>query len=258
MANLYHPSNMIATFIYDPADCDGRTIILKGPEAHHLAAVLRMKPGETVRLIDGRGMAYLCEIKETESKRVECNIIESIRDSGEPLLDLTLAIGLSTGFKFDLVVEKGTEVGVSRFIPLVTSKGKIKRVELDTMQMKIARWRRIAESAAKQSGRSVVPIVDPPQALATFIQTCLPQDTLLFHPGGTACNSVDCFGTISKDKLTLLVGPESGFSPEEIALVESRRIPIVGLGERVLRTETAGIVLSAVAIYSHEKVNTTV
>lgn len=248
---------MIATFIYDPTDCDDRTIILKGPEAHHLVSVLRIKPGEAIRVIDGRGTAHLCEIKETSSKRIECSIIESIRHSGEPRLNLTLAIGLSTGFKFDLVVEKGTEVGVSRFIPLVTSKGKIKRVDVDSSQKKVSRWHRIAESAAKQSGRSVVPSIDPPQALESFIQTCLPQESLLFHPGGNSRDLAGCFKTISKDKLTLLVGPESGFSAEEIALVESRKIPVVGLGERILRTETAGIVLSALAIYSHETVNTT-
>ena len=247
---------MIATFIYDPADCDGRTIILKGSEAHHLAAVLRMKPGETVRVIDGRGMAYICTINEINAKKVQCGIIEFIRNYGEPKLDLTLAIGLSTGFKFDLVVEKGTEAGVSRFVPLVTDKGKIKRVDIDSLRKKVTRWHRIAESAAKQSGRSVVPLIDPPQSFELFIQTCQPQESLLFHPGETSLDLVDRFKTISKNRLTLLVGPESGFSAEEISFAESRKIPVVGLGERILRTETAGIVLSALAIYSHETVNT--
>jgi 16S rRNA (uracil1498-N3)-methyltransferase len=246
---------MIATFIYSPADCDGRDIILKGPEARHLAAVLRMKPGETVRLIYGQGTAHLCTVKKIDSNQVRCAVIESARNGGEPRLNLTLAVGLSTGSKFDLVVEKGTEVGVSHFIPLVTSKGKIRRVDMDSAQKKTLRWRRITEAAAKQSGRSVIPSIIPPLTIESFLDVCLPHECLLFHPGAVARSLPDYLGKTPKDKLTLLVGPESGFSPEEIALAESRKIPIVGLGERVLRTETAGIVLAALAIYAYEAVN---
>lgn len=246
---------MIPTFIYDPAEGDGESIVLTGSEAHHVAAVLRMNRGETIRAIDGRGTAHVCEIKETGSKRVLCSIISSSRNSGEPTLDLTLAIGVSAGLKFDLVVEKGTEVGVGRFVPLVTSKGKIKRVDLESWRKRETRWRRIAEAAAKQSGRSVVPTVESPQAVEAFVGTCPPDEGLMFHPGGTPCRLENRLETLPQNNLTLLVGPESGFSPEEVALAEARAIPVISLGDRVLRTETAGIVLSALAIYSYQTVN---
>ncbi|NMC45162.1 MAG: 16S rRNA (uracil(1498)-N(3))-methyltransferase [candidate division Zixibacteria bacterium] len=254
MADVYGTVRMIPTFIYDPATAGDGFIVLDGAEAHHLASVLRMKAGETIRVIDGSGTAFLCEIVEIGRKQVRCRIIETQKASGEPRLKLTLVIGLSTSLKFDMVIEKGTEVGVSRIVPLVTSKGRIKRVDSESGQRKASRWRRIAEAAAKQSGRSVIPSIESPQGVEAFIAACRPEESVLFHPDGLGRWS-DSLDKLPGNHLTILVGPESGFSPEEVALAEKRNIPVVGMGDRVLRTETAGIVLSALAIYSYETVN---
>lgn len=254
MADVYGAVRMIPTFIYNPAVAGDGYVVLEGAEAHHAASVLRMKAGETIRAIDGLGNAFRCEIVEIGRKQVRCRVIETQKESGEPRLKLTLAIGLSTGPKFDMVIEKGTEVGVSRIVPLVTSKGKIKRVGAESGEKKSARWRRIAEAAAKQSGRSVIPLIESPQGVETFIAACRPEETILFHPGASSRWS-DHLRILPGNQLTILVGPESGFSQEEVAFGESRKIAVVGMGERVLRTETAGIVLSALAIYTYDLVN---
>jgi 16S rRNA (uracil1498-N3)-methyltransferase len=252
MANVYRAMRMIPTFIYCPGPAGDGFIVLEGPEAHHVASVMRMKAGEIIRAIDGAGTALLCEIIEIGRKQVRCRVIETLKDSGEPRLKLTLAIGLSTGPKFDMVIEKATEVGVSRVVPLVTSKGKIRRVDAASGEKKSARWHRIAEAAAKQSGRSVIPTIESPQGVEIFIATCHPEQSILFHPGGAPDRWNDRLRGIPGNALTILVGPESGFSPEEIAIAEKRNILVAGMGERILRTETAGIVLSALAIYSYE------
>lgn len=246
---------MIPTFIVDPPAAGEAIIVLRGLEARHALTVMRMKAGEMIRAIDGRGTAYTCEITAVVSGQVQCRILETCVDRGEPRLKLTLAIGLSTGQKFDTVVEKGTEVGVNCIVPLVTSKGKIKNIDAESGRKKAARWRRIAEAAAKQSGRSVIPSIHPAQEARTFIETCHPARTILFHPEGALCRLGDRLIGLPEDRLTIIVGPESGFTPEEVAFAKERGIFVAGMGERVLRTETAGIVLSALAIYSYETVN---
>lgn len=255
MADVYGVVRMIPTFIYNPAAAGDGFIILEGSEAHHAASVLRMKAGEAIRAIDGSGTAFLCEIIEIGKKQVRCRVIEPQKASGEPKLQLTLAIGLSTGLKFDMVIEKATEVGVSRIVPLVTSKGRIRRVDSESGQTKASRWQRIAEAAAKQSGRSVIPSIESPQGLETFVAACRPEESILFHPDGAFGRWEERLKGIPGTALTILVGPESGFSPEEIALAEKWNIPVVGIGARVLRTETAGIVLAALAIYTYDPVN---
>lgn len=246
---------MIPTFVYEPSSCDGVDITVSGHEAHHMTGVIRLHQGETVRLIDGCGLAHICEIAKITTRQVICRIIKSISGSGEPGLHLTLAIGLSTGFKFDLVIEKGTEVGVSRFVPLLTEKGRIRKADLASLGRKMTRWRRVAEAAVKQSGRSVFPKIDPPTTWNDFLTVCKPEETILFHPAENPISPASHLRAFRGANLTLLVGPESGFSMDEIALAAERGIPAANLGERILRTETAGVVLSALAIYVHEMVN---
>jgi len=246
---------MRPSFIYDPDGVDRNTITVRGAEARHMAAVLRLHQGDMVRLIDGQGLSHICKIVQVKAQAAVCRIIQSTENEGEPALHLTLAIGLSAGGKFDTVIEKGTEVGVGRFIPMLTSKAKVRLGAEHSISRKVGRWRRIAEAAAKQSGRSLIPFVETPVDLDQAIMTCRPSNTVMFHPGGKP-GEIDILLQELPDKtIILLVGPESGFSPEEISLAEARGLPIVSLGRRILRTETAGIVLPALVIHRYEAIN---
>lgn len=240
---------MIPTFIFKPEDVKDDTVKIRGPEAHHIAKVLRMTKGEMVRVIDGYGRSHICQIKTLSARTVTCGIIRTVRHGGEPTLDLALAIGLSSATKFDLVVEKGTEVGVSRFIPLITDQAKVKIKEQESLVHRMNRWRRVCEAAAKQSGRSVIPMISPPVIFGDFVSACIPEESVLFHPDGTLTTPAGVLAAARKKRLTVIIGPESGFSTSEVEAAKSRKIPIFSLGDRILRTETAGIVLPALLIY---------
>ncbi len=243
------------TFIYKPEDIDKDIIIVGGSEAHHITKVLRLKKGELVRLIDGEGLAHICEIQGLKTKSVICRVIKSTRNSGEAAVAVTLAIGLSTGLKFDTVVEKGTEVGVRRFVPLITEKGKIRISDEASVNRKLKRWKRVAEAAAKQSARSVIPIIENLVSFNEFICQCSAENSFLFHPDEKAENQADIIRTKRPAELILLIGPESGFSSSELETARSKRIPCYSLGGRILRTETAGVVLPTLIIYSSESFN---
>jgi 16S rRNA (uracil1498-N3)-methyltransferase len=254
MVDIQGTDIMTQTFIFAQRDVKGNTIKIRGTEAHHISGVLRLGKGDMIRVIDGQGTAHICEIKSCASKAVTCAIVKTVKYGGEPGLDLALAIGLSTATKFDTVVEKGTEVGVSRFIPLSTEKGKVKIREQGSLTRRMNRWRRVCEAAVKQSGRSIIPAITPPLLFTDFIAACIPQETVLFHPESPPADFQNILSACGGKRLTIIVGPESGLSQSEVDLARERGIAILGLGERILRTETAGVVLPAMAIYLAEHV----
>jgi 16S rRNA (uracil1498-N3)-methyltransferase len=240
------------TFIYKATDKYDEIIYLSGAEARHAATVLRLPEGEIVRLIDGQGEAEICEIARIAAGRVECRVIKKVRNGGEASLAVTLAAGLSQASKFDSIIEKGTEVGVRNFVPLLTEKGKIKIDKPGTVTRKMNRWQRVCEAAAKQSGRSIIPCINEPISLGDFLSKAESQSTILFHPDGVQVNAAKAFSKIPGNELTIITGPESGFTTDEIASVIKKGCTVYSLGERVLRAETAGIVFSALAIYLFE------
>ena len=240
---------MISTFIYRPGDVAEDIIVIKGPEAHHVSRVLRIGRGDLVRMIDGQGTTHICEISAIEEKKVSCRIIKTLKNSGEPGLYLTLAIGLSAATKFDTVIEKATEAGVCRIAPLLTEKGKIKSRDQESTTRKMQRWRRICEAAVKQSGRSRIPQIEEPILFEHFLANCDPGRTVIFHPADREDDIADIINLKSVQNLTIMVGPESGFSPVEIEAARIKGITPIRLGNRILRTETAGTIVPALMIY---------
>ena len=245
---------MTPSFIYDLAAEAGEMITITGREARHLSDVLRLKRGEMIRLTDGQGTAHIAEIVSLKKGEVTCRVIKTIRGGGEPLLKLTLAAGLSTGAKFDVIIEKGTEVGVSRFVPLLTDKEKVKLGDGASVKARMNRWRRVCEAAVKQSGRSIIPIIEEPVSFDNFVAVCPADGIVCFHPEERTDRFDSILSMIKEKELTVLVGPVSGFSPREIAAARERGVKIFSLGDRVMRAETAGVVLPALVIYYFEAV----
>jgi 16S rRNA (uracil1498-N3)-methyltransferase len=244
---------MIPTFIYPTDEVMNNTIILRGDEARHISAVLRLGRGEQIRMIDGRGTAHICEIVSIASQTVSARIIKTLKNSGEPRLHLTMGIGLSNSSKFDTIIEKGTEVGVSLFVPLLTEKSKVKTGDKGAATRKMNRWQRVCRAAVKQSGRSRIPDISRPVEFYQFLEHCNPEETCLFHPG-EGREAIETLPNLqNKSCLTVLIGPESGFSPAEIQTVRERSINVISLGNRILRTETAGVVIPALVIYLSER-----
>jgi 16S rRNA (uracil1498-N3)-methyltransferase len=225
-------------------------ITLSAAEAHHAATVMRMEIGEPVTVVDGLGIAYEGEIRTVDKKHATVAVRAVVRNFGEPFVRLTLAAGMSAGEKFDTIVEKGTEVGVSRFVPIISEKSRVKFDDDKRIASRVERLEKVALAAMKQCRRSYRPDISQPQTFREYLQESVDADLkLIFHPTDRAMPLAQCkFEGVIK-RVAMLVGPESGFSPNEVGLAVDAGFRAVHLGRRILRAETAGPV--AVALVMH-------
>ena len=212
-----------------------RIVTLTADEARHLREVLRLKAGDEVQVFDGAGREFQAVVSQARREFAELELRDEIEPpKPESPLQLTLAVALLKGEKFDLVVQKGTELGVDRIIPLVTRYADIRLRDEGDAEKRVTRWQRIALEAAKQCGRSVVPEVTAPAQFASVIgeDRCL----MFSERGGQALNT-----DIKADNLTAIIGSEGGWSDEELDQARAAGVPILTLGGRILRAETAAI-----------------
>ncbi|PWB76429.1 16S rRNA (uracil(1498)-N(3))-methyltransferase [candidate division GN15 bacterium] len=224
-------------------------IQLPANETHHACEVLRLRSGALVIVVDGLGTAYRGELKIESTKSAMVSVHAHIRNFGEPDCRLTLAAGLSVGFKFDEVVDKGTQLGVSRFVPLITEKSKVKLEDARRIALKTARLEKVALAAMKQCRRSLRPEIATPTTFAQYLSQ-IDRDSfkLIFHPTEGARALADVFPSEIPKRVTLMVGPEAGFSAGEVNRASAKGFTSVSLGPRVLRTETAGAVVCALVM----------
>jgi len=226
---------------------DGRAAI-SGAELDHMRKVLRLAPGDSVVLFDDGGFEHEGRIVAYTGGGAEIAIEKSHRPERESPLAITLAQALGKGDKFDLVVEKATELGVAAVVPFVCRR-TVPKLDGDAAARREERWRRIALAAAKQSGRTRVPeihkLADFP-ALVAHHWSC--DQKVLFWEGerGRGLKRLR-EETPRLDSIVIVVGPEGGFTPEEAALASANGFHTVGLGRRILRTETAAIAAVALA-----------
>ena len=212
-----------------------RIVTLTADEARHLREVLRLKAGDEVQVFDGAGREFQAVVSQARREFAELELRDEIEPpKPESPLQLTLAVALLKGEKFDLVVQKGTELGVDKFIPLVTRYADIHLRDEGDAKKRVTRWQRIALEAAKQCGRSVVPEVTAPAQFAFVIgeDRCL----MFSERGGQALDT-----DIKADNLTAIIGSEGGWSDDELDQARAAGVPILTLGGRILRAETAAI-----------------
>ena len=218
-----------------PERIDGARGLL-GPEARrYLADVLRLAPGARIEVFDGRGGRYDARIEEG----FEAVRLGPREDMPAPEVEIALLAALAKGEKMDLVVQKATELGVARILPFAADRSVV-RLDASRGEERAARWRRIAEEAARQSGRTDVPEVRPPVPLAQALADLAPGTrAFVFHPGG---GRVDAGAAAS---LAAVVGPEGGLTEAELRDCEAAGALRASLGPRTLRAETAAIVAVA-------------
>lgn len=212
--------------------------VLQGPEAHHLAAVRRIRPGDRVFLFNGDGREYLAEVRSCGRREVAVEILSAETPVREPGYRLEVAAPLPKGDRGQFLIEKLTELGVTTFVPLQT-----KRSVVHAAEGRSGRWERYVVEASKQCGRNVLMKI---AASTTWSSYCrrddLPALRVLAHPGGAA--SVEFGGKAC----ALAVGPEGGFDDAELGEACAAGWQVIGLGDRVLRIETAAIVMAAWAV----------
>jgi 16S rRNA (uracil1498-N3)-methyltransferase len=218
-----------------------RVVTLTADEACHLREVLRLKTGAEVSVFDGEGKEFRARVTQARREFAELELDEEIAPARpESPLRITLAVALLKGEKFDLVVQKATELGVAEFVPLVTRYADIKLRDAGDAAKRVARWQRIALEAAKQCGRGLIPKVTEPQPLGLVLRNpCL----LFSEKGGGELPRIET------DEVTAIIGSEGGWSDEELDEARAAGAQIVTLGGRILRAETAAI--AAAALLQH-------
>lgn len=226
---VFHPGPIV----------DGRAVI-EGDEARHLARVRRAGVGDRVELFDGRGVAFEAEVVALGRDRVEVVILgPGPAEPGRTRI-LTLATAVPKGDRFDWLVEKATELGVDRIVPLVTARSVV-----DPRGSKLERLRRLIVEASKQCGRNRLMQLDEPRPWSEFAaEPAAGESSWMAHPGSAS----NLLGNPSAARVRLAIGPEGGFDGEEVAMAGRAGWVGVDLGPTILRVETAGLVGSALLL----------
>jgi 16S rRNA (uracil1498-N3)-methyltransferase len=230
---------------YASPEAIGESVIrLDERESHHLRHVLRLKPGTSVVVFDGTGVEYEGIVLPTSERCASVSIRARTTPRVESPLVLTLAHALIKGEKFDLVVQKATELGVHRIIPVLTRRAVLGTVAPQRLQ----RWRRIALEAAKQSGRTRLVQIEEPQRVSDLLERVSEPTLFCSERGGMSLREIARqWSEAPPHRLTIVVGPEGGWADEEIEAARRAGVALLSLGPRVLRTETAALVALSLA-----------
>ena len=214
----------------------GDSVALEGPAGHYLTRVLRLSKGDDIVLFNGDGADYAAVIAETRSQQVLARITGSSNPGNEPPLKITLLQAVCRGERMDYVLQKATELGVFCIQPLISQRVEV-RLDAARQEKRMQHWQGVVTSACEQSGRAVVPEVKRPLALIDWINAVDGSLSLVLDPlARDRLAGIDLQG----DAVNLVVGPEGGFTEEELNYVYAKGLLAVSLGPRVLRTETAG------------------
>ena len=224
-------------------DLNSRFVTIRGAKARYLATVLRCRAGDPIYLHDDRGNAYSSVLTNVTGKEVTAELIEKIDIQTESGLNVTLLQGLLKGEKMDLVVQKATELGVKEIVPVVTARCQVRETR------KTARWMKIAEEASRQAGRNSVPVIRETAAFESLWSMSLPEGIIFWEQGGDGL--ADTLKRFSgRSSISLFIGPEGGFSEEEIKSATGEGFIRATLGSRILRAETAAIAAMAITQFA--------
>jgi 16S rRNA (uracil1498-N3)-methyltransferase len=220
-------------------------VVLNGPQAHYLGHVLRVRINDTITLFDGSGSEFAATVMSVERKRVELKLGDSITPSTESNLQVTLVQSVIRGERMDFCVQKATELGVSRIVPVFTDRTVVK-IPKDRTQKRVDHWHKTAISACEQSGRVRIPAIDHPRVLSEAVAELLTADmqVLMLDPWADA-QPLHSLPAPSSNRVAVCIGPEGGFSDDELDFLRGSGALSVTCGPRVLRSETAGIIAVA-------------
>ena len=237
-------------FFISPDQMRGPLVRFDDAQAHQMRRVLRLRPGARVLALDGAGFQYEVALEEVSDSRTTGLIAARAPATGEPRVRLTLFQSLLQRDKFEWVLQKGTEIGVAAFVPVITRRSLVRDTD-DVGEAKLGRWRRIIKEAAEQSGRGVLPrLIGPLPFDAAAPEAWMNQRTLIAWEHEPQRTVRDVLGGLRDvTHVALFIGPEGGYEAAEVAeAAEYGAIPVT-LGRRVLRTETAAVVAAALVLY---------
>lgn len=236
---------MSRRFFVPPPALDGDDVTLEGALAHRLVRVLRLRAGDEAVLFDGRGGEALARIESAGERRVRASIIARRDGTPEPTVRVHLYQSITKGERFDWLIEKGTEIGAARFVPLLTARAVVRTA---AGGQRAERWQRIVTEAAEQCERTVVPDVDEPMAFDAALASApglllLPyEEAPAATPGIAEALAANIDALFAAGEVSIFIGPEGGYEPAEVEQATVAGATVVTMGGRVLRSETAGLV----------------
>jgi len=238
-------------FFVRPGQVHKDLIIITGNDVNHIKKVLRLLPGDTLTVSDGTGTDYFCVIEAVKRDEVRLNIENSWESFRELKSRIYLFQGLPKGDKLELIIQKAVELGVYEIIPMNTRRTIVK-LDDNKLAKKLNRWQSIAESAAKQSGRGIIPEVKWPMDFAKALElsrnlgcNLIPYERA--EDIAAARRLIE--SAAGKESIGIFIGPEGGFDKVEIELAITAGVEPMTLGRRVLRTETAGMTVLSVLMF---------
>lgn len=232
------------------------TLIIDSEDANHLKKVLRINVGDKITVCDGAGIDYTVRVSEIGKNEIECDIIDRQKSDTEPNINITLYQGLPKAAKMDYIIQKNTELGISKIVPAKLARCVVKLENKAAEDKKFERWQKIAVASAKQSGRGIVPEIGNPMTVDEIIEDVKDYD-LVFVP--YECEDQSRLKTIvesapdAKD-IAFIIGPEGGFDISEIEKLKAAGIKTVTLGKRILRTETAAEAVVSMLMYAYNEI----
>lgn len=243
-------------FFVEPSQIQGNRIVITGSDVNHIKNVLRMKPGEELAVSNGTdGKEYRCGIEELLEDEVVCSLRFIKEDGLELPARVTFFQGLPKADKMEFIVQKLVELGAYRIVP-VSMKRSVVRLDAKKAKAKRERWQAIAESAAKQSKRRIIPEVGEVCTLKEALAQCAAMEVKLLPyelSEGMSRTKELVEGVRSGQEIAVFIGPEGGFEEAEVELARSEGFQAVTLGKRILRTETAGLTVMAWLMYQLEE-----
>lgn len=227
------------------------SVIISGEDVNHIRKVLRLQPGEVITVCDGEGKEYSARIELLEANYVKAGIVGMRECDTEPPVEITLFQGVPKSDKMDYVIQKSIELGVNAIVPVLTDRTVVKISTKKDCDAKTARWQRISLEAAKQCNRGIIPVVSEPvpfkkalESSKNYGQAFIPYE----KEKSSRLKDIVKFDSGTK-RIAVFIGPEGGFTEEEVAMAKECNIKPVTLGPRILRTETAGIAVLSILMY---------
>ena len=242
-------------FFAEPGQIGEKEIVITGADVNHIRNVLRMRTGEEVLIADGRGAEYRCKLTDLSENEVRAQILWKLDGNAELASAVTLFQGLPKSDKMDLIVQKCVELGVDRIVPVSTKRAVVK-LDAKKEETRLKRWNTISESAAKQSGRGVIPEVSGVMSCGKALEEAKKLEVLLipYERAEHMAETRRVMGEIRPGQsVGIFIGPEGGFEESEVEEAVAAGAKAITLGKRILRTETAGLAVMAMLSYLLEE-----
>ncbi len=238
-------------FFVDGVNTQGDNIIITGDDVNHIKNVLRLKSGDEILVGDGNGMDYQCRIEDIAQDMVTASVVDVFKNAAELPVRITLFQGMPKSDKLELIIQKAVELGAYEIVPVLTKRTVVK-IDDKKAGKKIDRYNGIAESAGKQSGRGIIPEVKPFMTFKQAIEYAKTLDMNLIpyeEAKGIEYSREVIKDIKDKKSLGIFIGPEGGFAKEEVDMAVAMGAKCITLGNRILRTETAGLAVLSIIMF---------